>query len=45
MTIRVAICDDQALVRDGLGVQLGYADDIDVDPERAKELIEKQVAI
>jgi DNA-binding NarL/FixJ family response regulator len=30
MTIRVAICDDQALVRDGLRVQLGYADDIEV---------------
>ncbi|HET6967288.1 MAG TPA: response regulator transcription factor [Ornithinibacter sp.] len=30
MTIRVAICDDQALVRDGVRVQLGYADDIEV---------------
>ncbi len=30
MTIRVGICDDQALLRDGLRVQLGYADDIEV---------------
>ena len=30
MTIRVGICDDQALVRDGLRVQLGYSEDIEV---------------
>ena len=30
MTITVGICDDQALVRDGLRVQLGYAPDVDV---------------
>jgi DNA-binding NarL/FixJ family response regulator len=30
VTIRVGICDDQGLVRDGLRVQLGYAEDIDV---------------
>ena len=30
MTIRVGICDDQALVRDGLMVQLGLADGIEV---------------
>jgi DNA-binding NarL/FixJ family response regulator len=30
MTIRVVVCDDQALVRDGLRVQLGLAEDIDV---------------
>jgi DNA-binding NarL/FixJ family response regulator len=28
MSIRVGICDDQSLVRDGLRVQLGLADDI-----------------
>ena len=30
MTIRVGICDDQQLLRDGLRVQLGLADGIDV---------------
>ena len=30
MTIRVGICDDQPLLRDGLRVQLGLADGIDV---------------
>jgi len=30
MTIRVAICDDQALLRDGLQVQLGLAEGIEV---------------
>jgi DNA-binding NarL/FixJ family response regulator len=30
MTIRVGICDDQPLLRDGLRVQLGLADEIDV---------------
>jgi DNA-binding NarL/FixJ family response regulator len=30
MTIRVGICDDQPLIRDGLRVQLGLADEIDV---------------
>ena len=30
MTIRVGLCDDQALVRDGLRVQLGMADGIEV---------------
>jgi DNA-binding NarL/FixJ family response regulator len=30
MTIRVGLADDQALVRDGLRVQLGYADGIEV---------------
>jgi DNA-binding NarL/FixJ family response regulator len=30
MAFRVGICDDQALVRDGLRVQLGYAEDIEV---------------
>ena len=33
MSIRVGICDDQALVRDGLRVQLGYAGDIEVAGE------------
>ena len=33
MVIRVAICDDQALVRDGLRVQLGMTSDIDVVAE------------
>ena len=28
--IRVGICDDQALVRDGLRVQLGLAGDLQV---------------
>ena len=35
MTIRVGLCDDQALVRDGLRVQLGQADDIEVVGEAA----------
>jgi DNA-binding NarL/FixJ family response regulator len=35
MTITVGICDDQALVRDGLRVQLGYASDIAVVGEAA----------
>lgn len=30
MTIRVGICDDQALIRDGLRVQLGLAGDVEV---------------
>jgi DNA-binding NarL/FixJ family response regulator len=30
VTIRVGICDDQPLIRDGLRVQLGLADEIDV---------------
>jgi DNA-binding NarL/FixJ family response regulator len=30
MTITVGICDDQALVRDGLRVQLGFAPDVEV---------------
>jgi len=30
VSITVGICDDQALVRDGLRVQLGYAEDIEV---------------
>jgi DNA-binding NarL/FixJ family response regulator len=35
MTIRVGICDDQPLLRDGLRVQLGLAGDIDVVGEAA----------
>jgi DNA-binding NarL/FixJ family response regulator len=35
MTIRVGVCDDQPLLRDGLRVQLGLADDIDVVGEAA----------
>ena len=47
MTIRVAICDDQALVRDGLRVQLGYADDLEVvgeasDGEQAVALARRE---
>lgn len=47
MTIRVGICDDQALVRDGLRVQLGYADDIEVvgeasDGEQAVALARRE---
>ena len=47
MTIRVAICDDQALVRDGLRVQLGYADDVEVvgeasDGEQAVALARRE---
>ena len=43
MTIRVGLCDDQALVRDGLRVQLGLVDDIEVvgtaaDGEQAVQL-------
>jgi DNA-binding NarL/FixJ family response regulator len=30
LTIRVGVCDDQALLRDGLRVQLGLADDIEI---------------
>lgn len=47
MTIRVGICDDQALVRDGLRVQLGYAEDIEVvgeasDGEQAVALARRE---
>ena len=47
MTIRVAICDDQALVRDGLRVQLGFADDLEVvgeasDGEQAVALARRE---
>ncbi|MGA8045969.1 MAG: response regulator transcription factor [Dermatophilaceae bacterium] len=47
MTIRVGICDDQALVRDGLRVQLGYAQDIEVvgeasDGEQAVALARRE---
>ena len=35
MTIRVGIADDQTLVRDGLRVQLGYADGLEVVGEAA----------
>jgi DNA-binding NarL/FixJ family response regulator len=47
MSIRVGVCDDQALVRDGLQVQLGLAGDIDVvgvagDGERAIELARRE---
>ena len=45
--IRVGICDDQALVRDGLRVQLGLAPDIDVvgeasDGEQAVALARRE---
>ena len=45
--IRVAICDDQALVRDGLRVQLGLIPDIDVvgeasDGEQAVSLARRE---
>jgi DNA-binding NarL/FixJ family response regulator len=45
--IRVGICDDQALVRDGLRVQLGYAPDIEVvgeasDGEQAVALARRE---
>jgi len=48
MTIRVGICDDQALVRDGLQVQLGFADGIEVvgvaaDGEQAVELARREL--
>ena len=47
MNIRVGICDDQALLRDGLRVQLGYAGDIDVvgeasDGEQAVALARRE---
>ena len=47
MTIRVAVCDDQALVRDGLHVQLGLADGIEVvavaaDGEQAVEVARRE---
>src|SRR6478752_10263671 len=47
MTITVGICDDQALVRDGLRVQLGYASDIEVvgegsDGEQAVALARRE---
>ncbi|HEU5241019.1 MAG TPA: response regulator transcription factor, partial [Ornithinibacter sp.] len=47
MTIREAICDDQALVRDGLRVQLGYAEDVEVvgeasDGEQAVALARRE---
>ena len=35
VNIRVGIADDQSLVRDGLRVQLGYADGLDVVGEAA----------
>ncbi len=46
--IRVGICDDQALVRDGLRVQLGLAPDIDVvgeasDGEQAVALARREM--
>jgi DNA-binding NarL/FixJ family response regulator len=45
--IRVGICDDQALVRDGLRVQLGFAEDIEVvgeasDGEQAVALARRE---
>ena len=48
MTIRVALCDDQALVRDGLQVQLGLADGIEVvgtaaDGEQAVVLARREL--
>jgi DNA-binding NarL/FixJ family response regulator len=48
MTIRVGICDDQALVRDGLQVQLGLAGDIEVvglaaDGEQAIALARREL--
>ena len=47
MTIRVGICDDQALVRDGLRVQLGLAADVEVvatasDGEQAVAMARRQ---
>src|SRR5688572_33398760 len=47
MTIRVVVCDDQALVRDGLRVQLGLAEDIEVvgeasDGEQAVALARRE---
>jgi DNA-binding NarL/FixJ family response regulator len=47
MTIRVGLCDDQALVRDGLRVQLGMADGIEVvataaDGEQAVALAQRE---
>ena len=35
MNIRVGICDDQALIRDGLRMQLGLAADVEVVGEAA----------
>jgi DNA-binding NarL/FixJ family response regulator len=48
VTIRVALCDDQALVRDGLQVQLGLADGIEVvgtaaDGEQAVVLARREL--
>jgi DNA-binding NarL/FixJ family response regulator len=48
MTIRVGLCDDQALVRDGLRVQLGLADGIEVvgtaaDGEQAVVLAKREL--
>jgi DNA-binding NarL/FixJ family response regulator len=47
MTITVGICDDQALVRDGLRVQLGFAPDVEVvgeavDGEQAVSLARRE---
>jgi DNA-binding NarL/FixJ family response regulator len=47
VSITVGICDDQALVRDGLRVQLGYAGDIEVvgeasDGEQAVALARRE---
>ena len=47
MTIRVGICDDQALIRDGLRAQLGMVGDIDVvgaagDGQQAVELARRE---
>ena len=47
MTIRVGVCDDQALVRDGLRVQLRLAEDIEVvgeasDGEQAVALARRE---
>jgi DNA-binding NarL/FixJ family response regulator len=46
--IRVGICDDQALVRDGLRVQLGLAGDLQVvgeaaDGEQAVDLANREL--
>ena len=35
MNIRVGICDDQTLIRDGLRMQLGLAPDVEVVGEAA----------
>ena len=47
MTIRVGICDDQALIRDGLRAQLGMVGDIDVvgaagDGQQALDLARRE---